>query len=65
MCIKAKGARIDTLSLLTNNAVAETYLDVYQPKLWLFEGKNDGHLSARSIQEVFYRAIKTTGIKRM
>ena len=62
---KGKG-RKDRYTILANKTMQllETYLDVYQPKLWLFEGKNDGHLSARSIQEVFYRAIKTTGIKK-
>jgi site-specific recombinase XerD len=42
----------------------ENYLDLYQPKLWFFEGKAGNHLSVRSIQEVFYRAKIAAGIEK-
>jgi site-specific recombinase XerD len=34
----------------------KVYIQLYHPKLWLFEGKDGGHLTVRSIQEVFYKA---------
>jgi integrase/recombinase XerD len=41
-----------------------TYTDLYKPEGWLFEGQNGGHISARSIQEVFYRAKDKCGITK-
>jgi integrase/recombinase XerD len=60
---KGRKDRYTILATKTRQLI-ELYLDVYQPKLWLFEGRNEGHISARSIQEVFYRAKKNTGIMK-
>jgi integrase/recombinase XerD len=58
--------RKDRYTILASRAkqLLETYINLYKPKLWLFEGKDEGHLSVRSIQEVFYRATKITGIMK-
>lgn len=41
------------------------YYKIYHPKDYLFKGQGDRkHLSERSIQAVFQRAVKATGIKK-
>lgn len=41
------------------------YIDEYKPLTWLFEGQNrNDHISARSVQNVFRRALIRTGIKK-
>jgi integrase/recombinase XerD len=41
------------------------YYKQYKPKDFLFEGQgNRQHLSERSVQEVFHRAVKSAGIKK-
>jgi integrase/recombinase XerD len=58
--------RKDRYTILANRTkrLLETYLELYKPRLWLFEGKDARHLSSRSIQEVFYRAKETAGISK-
>ena len=62
----AKGKK-DRYTLLSD-AVLETlrlYYKEYKPKEYLFEGQGERkHLSERSIQEVFHRAVKLAGIKK-
>ena len=40
------------------------YRKEYNPKKYLFEGRNGGKYSVRSIEEVFHKTIKRTGIYR-
>jgi site-specific recombinase XerD len=62
---KGKG-RKDRYTILSTKAksLLDTYLDLYKPQEWLFEGQNGGHLSTRSIQEVFVRAKNKLGITK-
>lgn len=53
-----------TILAARTKQVFETYIDLYKPQNWLFEGQNGGHLSTRSIQEVFTRAKNTVGITK-
>jgi integrase/recombinase XerD len=50
--------RKDRYTLLAAKAkrLLESYIDLYKPQDWLFEGRGMDHLSIRSIQEVFMRA---------
>ena len=49
----------DTLLLL----LREYYIE-YRPKTWLFEGMNGGQYSATSIENIFRKAVKKSGIKK-
>ncbi len=40
------------------------YFTEYKPKKYLFIGQNGGHYSARSIQQIFNKAVKIVGIKK-
>ncbi len=45
--------------------VLREYYKKYNPKEFLFEGQGERkHLSERSIQEVFYHAVKRAGIRK-
>lgn len=62
----AKG-RKDRYTLLSDNVlqILRQYYKPYKPKDYLFEGQGERkHLSERSIQEVFHRAVKIAGIKK-
>ena len=42
-----------------------TYWTRYRPQKWLFEGARPGrHLTERSVQQVFQRAVQTAGISK-
>jgi len=41
-----------------------TYFKEYKPKIWLFEGEKRNQYSARSVQELYYKAAKKSGIKK-
>jgi len=62
---RGKG-RKDRYTILADRMkrLLDSYLDIYKPGEWLFEGQGGGHLSARSIQEVFYRAKELCGIDK-
>lgn len=63
---KGKG-RKDRATLLSERflAVLEEYLEEYRPDGWLFEGQNrKNHLAARSVQNIFSRALEKSGIKK-
>jgi site-specific recombinase XerD len=64
--VRCGKGRKDRYTILANKTrrLLETYLGLYQPKVWLFEGQGEGHLSARTIQEVFYRAKEAAGITK-
>jgi len=38
------------------------YFREHKPTFWLFEGQGGGQYSAKSIQEIFRRAVKATGL---
>lgn len=40
------------------------YYKEYQPKVWLFEGQNGGKYSKRSVQTIFTRAAKNSGVNK-
>ncbi len=40
------------------------YFIKYRPKIWLFEGVDGGQYSRRSVQEIFYKALKKTNIDK-
>lgn len=52
-----------TLLAATLAKTLKKYLELYEPKYWLFEGQNrNAHISIRSIQKVFELAKKKAGI---
>jgi site-specific recombinase XerD len=53
-----------TILACRTKRLLEAYINLYQPKLWLFEGQETGHISSRSIQEVFYKAKVSAGITK-
>lgn len=62
----AKGKK-DRYTLLSDVVLEKLreYFKQYRPKEYLFEGKEDRkHLSERSVQSVFERAVKTAGIRK-
>jgi site-specific recombinase XerD len=64
--VRSGKGRKDRYSILATKAkrLLETYIDLYKPQEWLFEGQKGGHLSPRSIQEVFDRAKDKVGITK-
>lgn len=58
--------RKDRYTILANRTkrLLESYIDLYKPTTWLFEGQNGSHLSSRSIQEIFNRAKESQGITK-
>lgn len=62
-CGKGRKDRYTILATKTKRLI-ESYIDLYRPKDWLFEGQNHGHISARSIQEVFNKAKENIGITK-
>lgn len=62
----AKGKK-DRYTLLSDNVlnILRDYYKKYKPKDYLFEGQGDRkHISERSIQAVFHRAVLAVGIKK-
>jgi site-specific recombinase XerD len=64
--VRSGKGRKDRYTILADRMkkLLEAYIDLYKPKTWLFEGQGGGHISARSIQEVFYRAKQACGITK-
>lgn len=65
--IHAGKGKKDRYTLLSDTALEmlREYFKLYRPKLFLFEGQGDReHLSERSIQNVFRRAVSAAGIKK-
>jgi integrase/recombinase XerD len=61
---KGKKDRYAILSEKSLNILRE-YWKVYKPKDWLFEGMEEGsHLTRRSTQDVFKKALKKAGIRK-
>lgn len=62
----AKGKK-DRYTILSNVLLKKLreYYKIYKPREYLFEGGNGRvHLAERSVQNVFKRAVKNTGIKK-
>ncbi len=59
----AKGKK-DRKTVLSNVLVEKItpYLAQYHPAYWLFEGSDGGQYSRSSIQAIFRRAVKSTGV---
>ena len=64
--IKAGKGKKDRYTVRSDKMIAQlkAYLESYQPAYWLFEGKDGGQYSTRSIQAVFRRAVKASGANR-
>jgi len=65
--IKSGKGRKDRTTLLskTFSNLLKIYLDVYNPEKWLFAGQEKGsHISSRSVQNVFQRAVLKTEIDK-
>ena len=65
--IKCAKGRKDRTTLLSEKftAVLKIYLEAYNPDKWLFEGQvKSTHIAARSVQNVFQRAVLKSGIKK-
>jgi integrase/recombinase XerD len=64
--VRSGKGRKDRYTILASKTkrLLETYLDLYKPQNWLFEGQNGNHLSTRSIQEVFNRAKVKIGLTK-
>jgi len=64
--IKNGKGRKDRYTILADRMIAllQAYIDLYKPKIWLFEGQGNGHIHVRSIQEVFYHAKELCGIEK-
>jgi len=62
--IKAGKGKKDRYTVLSDKMIVQLkdYLESYQPAYWLFEGQDGGQYSARSIQAVFRRAVKASGV---
>lgn len=60
---QAKGKK-DRYVMLADNATKflKSYLKVYQPRFWLFEGSKGGQYSERSLQSVFTNAKVKSGV---
>jgi len=56
----------DRCTLLSDKLIAiiEEYREIYQPVEWLFEGQTGGPYSERSIQEIFVKAKRKSGINQ-
>ena len=57
---KGKKDRHTVLSPHLLKLLREYYIE-HKPSYWLFEGQNGGQYSARSIQNIYRRAVKETG----
>jgi len=62
--IKAGKGKKDRYSVLSEKmkTVLTQYLEKYQPDYWLFEGQTGWQYSTRSMQNIFRRAVKKSGV---
>ena len=62
--VKAGKGKKDRYSVLSEKMkiVMSQYLEKYRPAYWLFEGQEGGRYSTRSIQNIFRRAVKKSGV---
>jgi len=64
--IRSGKGRKDRYTILATKTkkLLKIYIELYKPDSWLFEGQNGGHITVRSIQEIFSRAKEGAGIKK-
>ena len=65
--IKGAKGKKDRYTLLSNVALEmlRDYFKIYKPEKWLFEGGKEGrHITERSIQKVFEKAVFKAGINK-
>ncbi len=64
--IRGGKGRKDRYTLLAEKSrqLFLSYIEMYNPEAWLFEGQKGGHLSIRSMEEIFYRARTTANIDK-
>ena len=65
--VKQGKGRKDRYTILPKTILADlrSYWKAYQPTTWLFPGGRAGrHLTERSVQKVFARAVAAAGIKK-
>lgn len=62
--VKDSKGNKDRYTLLTPKAMkyVKQYMELYQPKFWLFEGQFGCQYSARSLQSVFQKAKEKSGV---
>jgi len=62
---QGKGKK-DRYTLLSDKALEllRVYFRQYRPKIWLFEGEDGSRYSYRSVQEIFYKAVRKSGVKK-
>lgn len=62
--IKGGKGKKDRYTILSEAAIAplRKYTEQYRPDDWLFEGQYGGQYSKRSVQQVFKRALKKSGV---
>ena len=58
--IRGGKSKKDRTTILSTELLAllRKYFKDFKPKIWLFEGVNGGQYSKRSVQEIFYKALK-------
>lgn len=64
--VRGGKGRKDRYTLLADRAWAflKAHLQLERPEKWVFSGQSGGHLSARSIQAIFYRAAAAAKIEK-
>lgn len=64
--VRGGKGRKDRITLLSSKAtiLLHSYLEEYEPKEWLFEGEPGGRYSASSLQKIFKRACRRSGISK-
>ena len=62
---QAKGHK-DRYTILSETCLKylEKYYKQYQPQNWLFPGRENKQMSIRSVQHLYYKAVKDANIKR-
>jgi integrase/recombinase XerD len=63
---QGKGKK-DRYTLLSDKALEllRLYIQEYTPSEWLFQGTEGGKYSDRSVQEIFHKAVRKAGIKKL
>lgn len=64
--VRCGKGRKDRTTILSQELLKELrkYYKEYKPRVWLFEGRDGGQYAKRSVQEVFKRALRNSGIDK-
>lgn len=64
--VRCGKGRKDRTTLLSYELLKELriYYKKYKPRVWLFEGRDGGQYSKRSVQQIFKRALRNSGIDK-